>query len=239
MISAEDDNISSREVNTPRYINKGAGSILFNSLADRISSIDYRPPTHYIIMPKLQATVPKGLAPGSLLRVRLPDGSEVNVSTPEGLAEGGELIFETDSMGEVTASAVNISGSTNKSSSSSKKDSSSHKSSKQAKKKNKKSSTTLTLNRVEEAPSFVTSFFDTYNLLYDNILNILEGHPSPSRASYSSNNSSKDNEYVPLLDRDIATGADFCVALCVGIFIGLSIVMGFIMGVLWVVPFNA
>ena len=193
-------------------------------------------------MPKLQATVPKGLAPGSLLRVRLPDGSEVNVSIPDGLSEGDELIFETDSMGEVTASAVN-SGSNNNnksSSSSSKKDSSSQKkSSKQAKKKNKKSSTTLTLNRVEEAPSFVTSFFETYNLLYDNILNILEGHPSPSRASYSSNNSSKYNEYVPLLDRDIATGADFCVALCVGIFIGLSIVLGFIMGVLWVVPINA
>ncbi|KAL7451142.1 hypothetical protein ACHAWC_004003 [Mediolabrus comicus] len=191
-------------------------------------------------MPKLQATVPKGLAPGSLLRVRLPDGSEVNVSVPDGLVEGDELIFETDSMGEVTASAVN-SGSNNKSSSSSssKKDSSSQKkSSKQAKKKNKKSSTTLTLNRVEEAPSFVTSFFETYNLLYDNILNILEGHPSPSRANYSSN-SSNDNEYVPLLDRDIATGADFCVALCVGIFIGLSIVMGFITGVLWVVPINA
>ena len=194
-------------------------------------------------MPKLQATVPKGLAPGSLLRVRLPDGSEVNVSIPDGVSEGDELIFETDSMGEVTASAVN-SGSNNNnksssSSSSSKKDSSSQKkSSKQAKKKNKKSSTTLTLNRVEEAPSFVTSFFDTYNLLYDNILNILEGHPSPSRASYSLNNSSNDNEYVPLLDRDIATGADFCVALCVGIFIGLSIVMGFITGVLWVVPIN-
>lgn len=190
-------------------------------------------------MPKLQATVPKGLAPGSLLRVRLPDGSEVNVSIPDGVSEGDELIFETDSMGEVTASAVN-SGSNNNnkssSSSSSKKDSSSQKkSSKQAKKKNKKSSTTLTLNRVEEAPSFVTSFFETYNLLYDNILNILEGHPSPSRANYSSN----DNEYVPLLDRDIVTGADFCVALCVGIFIGLSIVMGFIMGVLWVVPINA
>lgn len=194
--------------------------------------------THNItIMPKLQATVPKGLAPGSLLRVRLPDGSEVNVSIPSGLEEGDELIFETDSMGEVTASALNSgSNNNNKSSSSSKKDSSSQKkSSKQAKKKNKKSSTTLTLNRVEEAPSFVTSFFETYNLLYDNILNILEGHPSPSRANYSSN----DNEYVPLLDRDIATGADFCVALCVGIFIGLSIVMGFITGVLWVVPINA
>ncbi len=189
-------------------------------------------------MPKLQATVPKGLAPGSLLRVRLPDGSEVNVNIPEGLEEGDELIFETDSMGEVTASALNSGSSNNKSSSSSKKDSSSQKkSSKQAKKKNKKSSTTLTLNRVEEAPSFVTSFFETYNLLYDNILNILEGHPSPSRANYSSN-SSNDNEYVPLLDRDIATGADFCVALCVGIFIGLSIVMGFIAGVLWVVPIN-
>ena len=45
-------------------------------------------------MPKLQASVPAGAPPNALLRVRLPDGSEVNVRIPEGLKPGDEFIVE-------------------------------------------------------------------------------------------------------------------------------------------------
>ena len=37
-------------------------------------------------MPKLQAAVPPGAPPNALLRVRLPDGTEVNVRVPEGVS---------------------------------------------------------------------------------------------------------------------------------------------------------
>jgi hypothetical protein len=205
-------------------------------------------------MPKLQATVPKGAPPNALLRVRLPDGTEVNVRIPEGLSEGQEFIFEVDTMGGVTASAAQT-----QTKSSAKKDSSlGSKSNKHAKKKNKKSnnSTPTPNNRIEEAPSFVTVFFDCYNLVSEMVLNTLEGggppvsffrmflrawelclatHKVQHRSSNNSTNNTP-NEYVGLLDREIDTGVEFCVALCVGIFIGMSIVLGFIGGVLWVTP---
>jgi len=183
------------------------------------------------VMPKLQATVPKGAPPNALLRVRLPDGTEVNVRIPEGLLEGQEFIFEVDSMGEVTTnSAQNVSNAK----SAAKKDSSLNKSNKHAKKKNKKSNnvTTAPSSRVEQAPSFVTFFFNYYNLVYEIVMNTLEGPTNKVQQSSKTTN----NEYVGLLDREIVTGVDFCVALCVGIFIGMSIVLGFIGGVLWVTP---
>jgi len=183
-------------------------------------------------MPKLQATVPKGAPPNALLRVRLPDGTEVNVRIPEGLSEGQEFIFEIDSLGGVTTSSNvqnNVSNTTK-----AKKDI--NKSNKHAKKKNKKSnnsSSSQNNNRVEKAPSFVTFFFNYYNLVYDMVMNTLEGPPT-YKVQQTSNVTK--NAYVGLLDREIVTGVDFCVALCVGIFIGLSIVLGFISGVLWVTP---
>jgi len=201
--------------------------------------------TTYLIMPKLQATVPKGAPPNALLRVRLPDGAEVNVRIPDGLSEGKDFIFEIDSMGGVTASMTpsqnnnSVSNTPNKSSA--KKDSSlNNKSNKHAKKKNKKSNHASAAqnnnnNKVEKAPSFVTFFFNYYNLVYDMVMNTLEGGTSTYKVQESSNHATN-NAYVGLLDREIVTGVDFCVALCVGIFIGLSIVMGFISGVLWVTP---
>ncbi len=186
-------------------------------------------------MPKLQASVPKGAPPNALLRVRLPDGTEVNVRIPEGLLEGQEFIFEVDSMGEITTSTAQNNNVCN-TKSTAKKDSSLNKSNKHAKKKNKKSNNTTTTpnNRVEKAPSFVTFFFNYYNLVYEMVMNTLEGPPT-----YKVQQSSKTtNEYVGLLDRELVTGVDFCVALCVGIFIGLSIVLGFIGGVLWVTPID-
>ena len=91
-------------------------------------------------MPKLQATVPKGAPPNALLRVRLPDGSEVNVRIPEGVSEGQEFIFDINSVGGVTTSASTSqnNGVSNIPKSSAKKDSSLNKSNKHAKKKNKK-----------------------------------------------------------------------------------------------------
>ncbi len=50
-------------------------------------------------MPKLQAAVPPGAPPGALLRVRLPDGNEVNVRVPKGLKPGDEFIFEVNPSG--------------------------------------------------------------------------------------------------------------------------------------------
>ena len=55
-------------------------------------------------MPKLQAAVPAGAPPNALLRVRLPDGNEVNVRVPTGLQPGDEFIFEVTSLGEVISS---------------------------------------------------------------------------------------------------------------------------------------
>lgn len=55
-------------------------------------------------MPKLQAAVPAGAPPNALLRVRLPDGNEVNVRVPDGLKAGDEFIFEVSSIGEITSS---------------------------------------------------------------------------------------------------------------------------------------
>ena len=52
---------------------------------------------------KLQAAVPAGAPPNALLRVRLPDGNEVNVRVPEGLEPGDEFIFEVSSMGDPIA----------------------------------------------------------------------------------------------------------------------------------------
>lgn len=197
-------------------------------------------------MPKLQATVPKGAPPNALLRVRLPDGAEVNVRIPDGLSEGKDFIFEIDSMGGVTASTApsqsNNTASNTPNRSSAKKDSSlNNKSNKHSKKKNKKSNNSSAAhnnnNKVEEAPSFVTFFFNYYNIVYDMVMNTLEGGTTTYKVQESSyNNVTDNNAYVGLLDREIVTGVDFCVALCVGIFIGLSIVMGFIGGVLWVTP---
>ena len=95
-------------------------------------------------MPKLQAKVPKGVPPNALLRVRLPDGTEVNVRVPEGLSEGQEFIFEVDSMEGLTTSSVKTSAAaeasvegSNSNKQAAKKDSSLNKfSNKQAKKKN-------------------------------------------------------------------------------------------------------
>lgn len=190
-------------------------------------------------MPKLQATVPKGAPPNALLRVRLPDGAEVNVRIPDGLSEGKDFIFEIDSMGGVTASTASGSNTPNRSSA--KKDSSlNSKSNKHSKKKNKKSNnasaTNNSNNKVEKAPSFVTFFFNYYNIVYDMVMNTLEGGTPNYRVQESSNYNATNNAYVGLLDREIVTGVDFCVALSVGIFIGLSIVLGFIGGVLWVTP---
>eukprot|EP00584_Thalassiosira_punctigera_P007843 CAMPEP_0172533536 /NCGR_PEP_ID=MMETSP1067-20121228/6203_1 /TAXON_ID=265564 ORGANISM="Thalassiosira punctigera, Strain Tpunct2005C2" /NCGR_SAMPLE_ID=MMETSP1067 /ASSEMBLY_ACC=CAM_ASM_000444 /LENGTH=52 /DNA_ID=CAMNT_0013318187 /DNA_START=62 /DNA_END=217 /DNA_ORIENTATION=- len=52
-------------------------------------------------MPLLQAAVPTGARPNTTLRVRLPDGNEVNVRVPEGLRPGDEFVFdfEASSMG--------------------------------------------------------------------------------------------------------------------------------------------
>ncbi|KAL3778715.1 hypothetical protein ACHAW5_006112 [Stephanodiscus triporus] len=61
-------------------------------------------------MPKLQAAVPAGAPPNALLRVRLPDGNEVNVRVPEGLRPGDEFIFEVSSMGEISGSGSAASG---------------------------------------------------------------------------------------------------------------------------------
>ena len=188
-------------------------------------------------MPKLQATVPKGAPPNALLRVRLPDGSEVNVRIPEGVSEGQEFIFDINSVGGVTTSASTSqnNGVSNIPKSSAKKDSSLNKSNKHAKKKNKKSSHTSTIhnnNKAEKAPSFVTFFFNYYNLCYDIVSSTLDG---PKKYEVRVPPKTK-TEYVGLLDREIITGVDFCVALCVGIYIGLSIVLGFISGVLWVTP---
>lgn len=55
-------------------------------------------------MPKLQAAVPPGAPPNALLRVRLPDGNEVNVRVPKGLKPGDEFIFEVNPSGSVVAS---------------------------------------------------------------------------------------------------------------------------------------
>ncbi|KAL9185569.1 hypothetical protein ACHAXT_003346 [Thalassiosira profunda] len=58
-------------------------------------------------MPKLQAAVPAGAPPNALLRVRLPDGTEVNVRVPEGLKPGDEFVFEVlEGAREVTTSAA-------------------------------------------------------------------------------------------------------------------------------------
>jgi hypothetical protein len=194
-------------------------------------------------MPKLQAKVPKGVPPNALLRVRLPDGTEVNVRVPEGLSEGQEFIFEVDSMEGLTTSSVKTSAAaeasvegSNSNKQAAKKDSSLNKfSNKQAKKKNKKPTTP---NRNEEAPSFVTHFFNYYKSTYEMVLNILDTRDTSTHKSQTNTRQSSKsaNEFVTLLDREIVTGADFCVALSVGIFIGVSIVLGFIYGVLWVTP---
>jgi hypothetical protein len=63
-------------------------------------------------MPKLQAAVPAGAPPNALLRVRLPDGNEVNVRVPTGLQPGDEFIFEVTSLGEVISSTKSSSSST-------------------------------------------------------------------------------------------------------------------------------
>ena len=55
-------------------------------------------------MPKLQAAVPPGAPPNALLRVRLPDGNEVNVRVPKGLKPGDEFIFEVNTSGGVVGS---------------------------------------------------------------------------------------------------------------------------------------
>ena len=52
-------------------------------------------------MPKLQAAVPQGAPPNALLRVRLPDGREVNVRLPQGLSAGDEFVFEINDDAEV------------------------------------------------------------------------------------------------------------------------------------------
>lgn len=187
-------------------------------------------------MAKLQATVPKGAPPNALVRVRLPDGTEVNVRIPDGLIEGQEFIFEIDSVGESTANSsgqINVSHTTK---TSSRKDQS-HKSSKHAKKKNKKSNhaSTIQNSKVDKAPSFVTIFFNYYNLVYEMVMNTLS-KPETYKVQQPSNNNNASSSYVGLLDREIATSVDFCVALCIGIFIGLSIVIGFVGGVLWVTP---
>ena len=193
-------------------------------------------------MPKLQATVPKGAPPNALLRVRLPDGTEVNVRIPEGVKEGEEFVFDINSAGGVTASAGGTSqnnSASNTAKSSAKKDSSLSKSNKHAKKKNKKSSHASTIhnnNKAEKAPSFVTFFFNYYNLCYDIVSRTLDGPETQYKVRVPSNTKT---EYVGLLDREIVTGVDFFVALCVGIFIGFSIVLGFISGVLWVTPIEA
>lgn len=55
-------------------------------------------------MPKLQAAVPPGAPPNALLRVRLPDGNEVNVRVPNGLKPGDSFIFEVTTSGGVLGS---------------------------------------------------------------------------------------------------------------------------------------
>jgi hypothetical protein len=57
-------------------------------------------------MPKLQAAVPPGAPPGALLRVRLPDGNEVNVRVPKGLRPGDEFIFEVNPSGSGTTTTI-------------------------------------------------------------------------------------------------------------------------------------
>ena len=188
-------------------------------------------------MAKLQATVPKGAPANALVRVRLPDGTEVNVRIPEGLKEGQEFIFEIDSVGENMANnsgQINVSHTTK---TSSRKDQS-HKSNKHAKKKNKKSNhaSTIQNSKVDKAPSFVTIFFNYYTLVYEMVMNTLSEPQTYQVQQPSNNNNNASSSYVRLLDREIATSVDFCVALCIGIFIGLSIVIGFVGGVLWVTP---
>jgi hypothetical protein len=56
-------------------------------------------------MPKLQAAVPPGAPPNALLRVRLPDGNEVNVRVPKGLKPGDEFIFEVNTSGGVVGTS--------------------------------------------------------------------------------------------------------------------------------------
>ena len=56
-------------------------------------------------MPKLQAAVPPGAPPNALLRVRLPDGNEVNVRVPKGLKPGDEFIFEVNTSGGVVGAS--------------------------------------------------------------------------------------------------------------------------------------
>lgn len=57
-------------------------------------------------MPKLQAAVPQGAPPNALLRVRLPDGREVNVRLPQGLSAGDEFVFEINDDADLDETAI-------------------------------------------------------------------------------------------------------------------------------------
>eukprot|EP00970_Alexandrium_tamarense_P006699 scaffold1163_cov193-Alexandrium_tamarense.AAC.31 len=205
-------------------------------------------------MPRLQAAVPKGAPPNALLRVRLPDGTEVNVRVPDGLSPGDEFQFEI-SGGEVTSSTTNTSkkggGRNDKlprqsSSRNPKKKKSHNNNSNDAPKDESNNSNN---NR---GSSLIAGFFQLYQKVYQTLTqeNVPPSALSPVQTSTKSNKSNVNNNvtsnnkqqqvsnirYMGFLDREIVNGKDFLTALAVGMFIGLSIVLGFLAGVLYVTP---
>lgn len=203
-------------------------------------------------MPRLQATVPAGAPSNALLRVRLPDGTEVKVRVPDGLSPGDEFQFEVSTLGEIinttiptkkdVAAAANTSGKLK---------------SKNPKKKRHHDNASATNNKgshvhPNRTPLFISVCLDLYQKLHQALTQdhpIIEDQP---RVSFALNKSSPNtanqptsfnerkrnvvNYYLGFLDRDIINANDFGMALAVGMFIGLSIVAGFLAGVLWVTP---
>eukprot|EP00581_Thalassiosira_minuscula_P006759 CAMPEP_0183704782 /NCGR_PEP_ID=MMETSP0737-20130205/2061_1 /TAXON_ID=385413 /ORGANISM="Thalassiosira miniscula, Strain CCMP1093" /LENGTH=256 /DNA_ID=CAMNT_0025931785 /DNA_START=88 /DNA_END=854 /DNA_ORIENTATION=- len=169
-------------------------------------------------MPKLQAAVPAGAPPNALLRVRLPDGNEVNVRVPEGLKPGDEFIFEVSTMGEITSSTPTVQGtkSTGNSGGGSKKGVLKQGVLKPGSKNPKKrrsnnandasnsssnnhrggdsSSSHSNNNANNNAPSFISGFFNMYNQVYD-ILSQNNQQKPTSRQTPPKGDHSKSNNH--------------------------------------------
>lgn len=191
-------------------------------------------------MTRLQATVPPGAPPNALLRVRLPDGTEVKVRVPEGLSAGDEFQFQVNSLGEiktVKSAAIANSGSGKKKNPKKKRHAQDHHAVKNTQQNNR-------------TPLFISVCLDIYQKLYETFTSENEDdapavrrgsqrNASQSAAAITANETKRDLEnYFCFLDRDIINGRDICTALAVGMFIGLSTVLGFLAGVLWVTPVN-
>ena len=210
-------------------------------------------------MPRLQATVPPGAPPNALLRVRLPDGTEVKVRVPEGLRAGDEFQFEVSSLGEIKAvnspasatTAGGLAGGNKK------------KNPKKKKHHDHTPKNTQVEKNSNRTPLFVSVCLDLYQklvqaLTVENQEDYTDVTTNNGNANHGGGRGSQRNtaqsstaqsataaanteamnmaNYLGFLDKDIVNGSDFCTALAVRMFIGLSIVLGFLAGVLWVTP---